>query len=237
MSKHLKRLAAPRILKISRKVDPWLVKPRAGPHKVDYSIALIVIIRDILKLADKAREAKRIIVSRNILVDGRVVTDPKYGVGLMDVIYIKATDKYYRLVYDNNGILRVMNIPNEEGPWKLVKIQKKVTLKGGKTQVILHDGKSLLLDDKSYKPGDTLKISIPDMKVIEHYPFKTGSYVLTIGGQNIGKIAKIESYIKTKSTAPNSVKFKEGFESTKENVFVIGTSKAEIRVPEVKLDE
>jgi ribosomal protein S4E len=73
--------------------------------------------------------------------------------------------------------------------------------------------------------------------VIDHYPFKAGSYVLTIGGQNIGKIAKIESYIKTKSTAPNSVKFKEGFESTKENVFVIGTTKAEIRIPEVKLDE
>jgi small subunit ribosomal protein S4e len=237
MSKHLKRLAAPRVLKISKKVDRWLTKPRAGPHSSENSIALSVIIRDILKLADKAREAKRIVVSRNIFVDGKVITDPKYAVGLMDIIYIKTLDQYYRLVYDTNGILRVMNIPNEEGPWKLVKIQKKVTLKGGKTQVILHDGKSILLDDKSYKTGDTLKISLPDLEVIDHYPFKTGSYVLTIGGQNIGKIARIESYIKTKSTAPNSVKFKEGFGSTKENVFVIGTSKAEIRVPEVKLDE
>lgn len=94
MSKHLKRLAAPRILKISRKVDPWLAKPRAGPHRSEDSIALGVIIRDILKLADKAREAKRIIVSRNIFVDGKVVTDPKYSVGLMDIIYIKTTDKY-----------------------------------------------------------------------------------------------------------------------------------------------
>ncbi|MEM0160602.1 MAG: 30S ribosomal protein S4e [Thermoplasmata archaeon] len=237
MSKHLKRLAAPRILKISRKVDPWLAKPRAGPHRSEDSIALGVIIRDILKLADKAREAKRIIVSRNIFVDGKVVTDPKYSVGLMDIIYIKTTDKYYRLIYDNNGILRVMSVPNEEGIWKLVKIHKKVTLKGGKTQIILHDGKSILSEEKSYKAGDTLKISLPDLKVIDHYPFKPGSYVLTIGGQNIGKIAKIESYIKTKSTAPNSVKFKEGFESTKENVFVIGTTKAEIRIPEVKLDE
>ena len=86
--KHLKRYKAPKSWPIHPKEDTWTVKPSAGSHSINDSIPLTLVIRDVLKLADNSREAKRIINSGNVLVDGRVVKDYKFPVGFMDIIEI-----------------------------------------------------------------------------------------------------------------------------------------------------
>ena len=70
--KHLKTYKAPKTWPIHPKEDTWTVKPSAGSHSIENSLSLTLVIRDILKLADNSREAKRIINSGNVLVDGRV---------------------------------------------------------------------------------------------------------------------------------------------------------------------
>ena len=70
----LKRLAAPKIYPIERKVKKFIVSPR-GPHPKEYSIPLLVIVRDILKLADVAKEARHAIKHGDVMVDGRPVID------------------------------------------------------------------------------------------------------------------------------------------------------------------
>jgi len=52
MGKHQKRIAAPRSWRIGRKTAYWTVKPRPGPHPGDRSMPLLLIIRDMLQLAD-----------------------------------------------------------------------------------------------------------------------------------------------------------------------------------------
>ena len=71
--KHLKRYKAPKSWPIHPKEDTWTVKPSAGSHSIEDAIPLTLVIRDVLKLADNSREAKRIINSGNILVDGKMV--------------------------------------------------------------------------------------------------------------------------------------------------------------------
>ena len=68
--KHLKRYKSPKHWPIDPKEDKWTVKPSAGPHAIESSLPLLIVIRDILGLADNSREAKRIINNGEILVDG-----------------------------------------------------------------------------------------------------------------------------------------------------------------------
>ena len=70
MSKHMKRLNAPRTLRLHRKERVWTIRTSPGSHSLDKSIPLGLIIRDYLNLADTLKETKRIISDGEILVDG-----------------------------------------------------------------------------------------------------------------------------------------------------------------------
>ena len=141
--KHLKRYKAPKTWPIHPKEDTWTVKPSAGAHSIDDALPLTLVIRDILGLADNSREAKRIINSGNVLVDGRVVKDYKFPVGFMDIIEIPKTGEIYRVLLDNKGRLQLKEIDN--GDSKLCQVVNKTTIKGGKTQLNLHDAKNKLI--------------------------------------------------------------------------------------------
>ena len=110
--KHLKTYKAPKTWPIHPKEDTWTVKPSAGSHSIENSLSLTLVIRDILKLADNSREAKRIINSGNVLVDGRVIKDYKFPVGFMDIIEIPKTGEVYRVLLDKKGRLQLNKIDN-----------------------------------------------------------------------------------------------------------------------------
>lgn len=234
MSKHLKRLAAPKVLPIERKTHLWAPKPSPGPHPAWRCIPLIIVVRDMLKYCDRAKEAKRIIGAREILVDGRPVRDHKFPVGFMDVISVPKMNEHYRVLLDKLQKLRLVPIDEKRSRWKLVRIENKTTIRGGKTQLNLHDGRNIVLDKDSYKTGDVLKIEVPSQKVLSVFELQKGNLAMIIGGKHAGVIATIEKYEITRSPKPNIVWFKEGISTTKENVFVVGRTAPEVMVPEVK---
>jgi len=45
--RHLKALVAPEFWPILRKEYKWTVKPRPGPHPMERSLPLLLIVRDI----------------------------------------------------------------------------------------------------------------------------------------------------------------------------------------------
>lgn len=231
MSNHIKRLAAPKMWKIPRKEYPFVVKPSPGPHAAEQSLPLLIVLRDILNVADNRREAKKIVASRAVKIDGRVVTDLKFPVGFMDVISLGG--KNYRAMYDVRGNLRVLEIPEDHAEWKLVRIENKTAVKGGKIALNLHDGRNIVLDKNQYKTGDVLKIKVPSQEIIGHYPLKEGSVAMIISGSHRGQVAHIKEYRVTKSASDNIVEFEEGFETIKKNVFVVGVGKPEVAIPEV----
>jgi len=196
---------------------------------------LLVVVRDWANYCDTAREARRIIGSRKILVDGRVAKDYKMPVGLMDVISIPETKDNFRLLIDRLGKFRLMRITPEEAKWKFVRIEDKTTVKGGKTQLNCHDGRNILLKMDAQKTGNTLKISLPDQKVLGTLEYKKGNTVYLIGGSHIGQLCTIDETMITKSSAQNIVKFKEGFSTVKDYVFVVGEKSSDIALPEVKI--
>jgi len=221
-SSHLKRLAIPRSWPLPRKTTIWVTRPRAGAHNLERSMPVAIVIRDVLGMARTTREVRRILHNELCKVDGRVVKDTRRGVGLMDVLTLG--DNNYRCVLDTNGRLRYRPITAKEAGWKVCRIEGKTTIKGGKTQVHLHDGRNIIVDDATeHKSGDSLKIGLPEQKVIKHIKFGEGTRCMLVGGTHIGKLADVSNYIVKRSSMPNEVEF-EGFSTTANNVFTVGSN-------------
>lgn len=237
MSKHLKRLAAPRAISIKRKVAKWTIKPSPGPHPADRCVPLGIVVRDMLMLCDNRKEAKKIIGSGEIFVDGRPRKDLKYPCGLMDVISIPKLKKSYRVLFDRKGRLTLIPIKEDEEKWKLCLIKNKTTLKGNKRQLNLHDGRNIIVERNNFKTGDVIKLSFEDNKILDVYPMEKGTIALVIGGSHIGEVAKIENIEITRSMQPNLVtlvKEDKKFSTIKDYVFPIGRDAPVITLPEVK---
>ncbi|MEN4007225.1 MAG: 30S ribosomal protein S4e [Methanobacteriaceae archaeon] len=230
--KHLKRYKAPKHWPIHPKENKWTVKPNAGPHAIEESLPLLLVVRDILGVADNSREAKRIINNGDILVDGRIRKDYKYPVGFMDVIEIPKS--VYRVLPDEKGRLILHPIPEENKGFKLCKITDKTTIKGGKTQLNLHDGRNYL-DDGKYKVGDVIILKVPDQEIDDVISFEEGTIGLITGGKHIGEIGRIKEINISRSSMPNTAQMetenKKSFLTLKDYVFVIGKDEAAITLP------
>ncbi|MCL2032999.1 MAG: 30S ribosomal protein S4e [Methanomassiliicoccaceae archaeon] len=232
MSDHMKRLAAPGTWPLKRKVAVWATKQSPGAHSLGSSMPAVMVLRDMIKVCDTAREAKRIIGNRELFVDGVAVKNPKAPIGLMDVISIPKMKLSYRMLLTDKGKLTLVPIGEDETEWKLCRVEGKTKISGGKIQLNLSGGRNIILDANMYDSGDTLKINVADQKVIDRYPLADGASALIINGALAGKIETVAEYVVVKGPADNVVKFKSGKETVKRNVFVIGSSKPEIKLPE-----
>ena len=235
MKKHMKRMTAPRTWTVPRKTSHWVSKARPGPHGQLDSVPVGTILRDLLKVCDNAREARFILGGRNVLVDGRAVTDPKFPVGLMDVLTMKDIKASYRMLIDYKGRLQAVPIDENESGWKLARVDHKTTVRGGKTQVTLHDGRNLLLPKDQYKTGDVLKIEVPSQRVLKAFKLEKGNLALLTGGSHPGTVQTIEDYVVKRGSASDVVLFKEGPSTVKENVFVVGDKAPEVKLMEAKV--
>ena len=219
-SSHMKRLAMPRSWPLTRKTDVWISRPRPSGHPIERCMALGVVLRDVLGVAQAMREAKRALATRRILVDGRVTTDMRRGVGVMDVLSVG--DDHYRCILDGNGKLRYVPISAKDAGLKLCRVDGKTTIKGGVTQLNLHDGRNMLVDDANkYNTMDTLVVEVGSQKVKKHHKFETGANCYLIGGSHIGSTATMSEYVVKRSSKDNEVLFGD-FGTIVDHVFVVG---------------
>ncbi len=237
MSKHLKRLAAPRVLRIHRKERALTIRAAPGPHALEQAIPLGLLVRDYLKLCDTYKEARKIVSNGDILVDGYKRKNFKFPCGLMDVVSIPKMRKNIRILYDRNGKLTLVPISESDAEWKLCRIQNKTIVKGKKVQLNFHDGNNKLVEKDEYNTGDVLKISFKEKKIDEVYKFDKGTVSMIIGGSHIGEIASIEEIQVVASSKPNLAKMKgeNEFSTIAKHVFPIGKTKPAISLPEVKM--
>ncbi|MCI4353175.1 MAG: 30S ribosomal protein S4e [Thermoplasmata archaeon] len=234
MTRRLKRGAAPRSWTVPRKGTKWILRPSPGPHPQAESMPLLLLLRDVLRIAQSTREARLLVRSGAVHVDGKIVTDLARGVGLMDTLALGAPlQANYRLFKDRRGKLRLYPIPADEATVKIGRIQRKTTVRGGRLQVTLHDGRNLRIPEgQDWKVGDSLKIHLPDQKVLGRLPFAVGHLAYVAGGSHVGELARIEKVEVLNSPQPNRVHFKEGFSTVKQYVFVVGEATPQITLPE-----
>jgi small subunit ribosomal protein S4e len=235
MGHHQKRLAAPRSWSIPRKAFKWIAKPSPGPGAKERSLPLGVILRDYLKQTETMREARRVIGAGEVLVDNRVVKDHKFPVSFFDVVTVPKLKQSYRVLMDYRGRITVDPIPEKEAGWKLCRVQDKTTIKGGLTQLNLHDGRNITVVKDTYKTGDVVRIELPSQEIKATYPLKEGALCLVTGGRHAGEVATLDSVEVKRISGENMVTLKAGdrtLRTVKGYAFPIGAKKSEITLPE-----
>lgn len=250
MTKHggkktLKRLNTPKFLQIKRKHGTFFIKASPGPHPSRFCLPLLHVVRDNLKIVNFHREAKKVIGLGYIKVDGKIVKDKAFPVGLMDVLTIEKMNKHYRILPDSHYGLVLHEISENESNYKLCRINQKTTIKGGNIQLNLHDGRNILIQIKDpqnpkediYKRMDVLKISIPEQEIERVIRFKEGNLAIIMAGKNIGQIGKIINILKRYGPKASTVSIQHNSEHTEtlyDYTFVIGEAKSEISLPQVE---
>ena len=190
-SKKLKRQMAPKYWGITRKDKRFVITVRPGAHAKSQSIPTAVLLRDTLKKVTTLREAKSVIYDGKISVDGITRKSLHHSIGLMDVITLDGTTDIYRLVPKDGKLLKPLKIESTEKSKKLVKVTSKVTIKGGKTQLGFHDGRSLITD-VNVNVNDSCLIQIPEQKILDVIKLEKNSQVIVIKGVNAGKIGHVD---------------------------------------------
>ncbi len=226
---HTKRLSASKHYPIRRKENIFTMTPNPGAHRKSDCLPLGIIVRDVLGYAEKAKEAKSIISSGKVEIDGRIRKDHRYAVGLMDVIAFPDAGETFRMI-PKGGKLQPIEVKKAQAGLKMCKIKSKSYVTGGKMQIGLHDGRTILLgkDAKKYSVGDTVIITLPDQKVKDHIKLEKGVLTMISGGKHRGMIGKIEKIIDVKGSEPNKADIKVGDKTVrtrKSLLFAIGKDK------------
>ncbi len=243
--KVLKRLNTPSFLQIKRKHGKFFIKPAPGPHPSRFSLPLLHIVRDLLKTVDTHREAKKLIGLGYFKVDGKIVRNKSFPVGLMDVLSIEKMNKHYRILPDSHQGLILHEIPEQESLFKLCRINNKTSVKGGHIQLNLHDGRNILIkvqDPKNpkediYKRMDVLKISIPEQEINKILKFKENNIAIIMSGKNIGQVGKIINILKRFGPKASTVSIQRNGDHTEtlyDYTFIIGEDNSEIDLPSIE---
>jgi small subunit ribosomal protein S4e len=241
----LKRNPAPRFWPIHRKEAVWIVRPSAGPHSLEKCLPLSIVLRDILKVAETRKEAKKVIAQGNVYVDGKVRLKDDFPVGLMDIISMPDLNQFYRILPSHKGLF-LNPISKEEAGFKLLRVEDKNLVKNGNSQIALHDGTNMLVKaEATEKPSEvvyetfaTLKVGLPEKQVLDQLKTRKGNMAIITGGKNIGKTGKIVEIEKTEAKKRRNalvvVEDEKGgrYQTILDFVFSIGGAKSLISLPE-----
>ncbi len=184
---HLKRQKVNTAWPIPRKGTKYVV---VTSHEKNNGIPILIILRDILKLAKNRKEVKKILNQKTVSLNGKAVHKDNQVAVPFDIITIRK--KKYELVFSEKGKFTVKETEKTE---KTIKVTGKKILKNKKTQLNLLYGKNIISDEK-VKVGNS--VVIKENKITKVIPIEIGKSAVVLSGKHIGKegeIKKIEGKI------------------------------------------
>lgn len=228
-SKSLKRYAAPPVMQVSSvKEKKFVTRPEPGPHRLEMSLPLQVLVRDILKMAETGREAKYVIGHSMVLVDGIVRTSYKFPVGLMDVVSVKELGKHYRILVDEKGRLIPVEIPQEEASMKICRINKKYLYRG-RLRLATEDGRTFETEDWSLNVGGSLLVKVPEGTILDKAPLSEGVFGYVFMGKHTGAMGTVRKISESSLLRDSAVTLSLGdgseISTVRDYVMVVGRDK------------
>lgn len=188
---HLKRLAAPKSWSLAKTGGTFATRMRSGSHNKEISIPVNYVVAKLLNVAKTAREIAYILHSKNILVNGRVVTDRKAPVGLFDVVTVAKTHTNYRMLLNAHGRFRLIPISEESARLRITKVRAKdVVERVAYTRTL--DGHNFRYVDPAVSVADTVVVDIAENKVVDYMRFEAGRTAFVFGGSNSGRVGVIQ---------------------------------------------
>ena len=223
MTKHQKRLSVPKSWPVERKTETFTAKAGAGPHG-ESGVPLVVVLRDVLGYVDNSKEAQYAVNTQGVLVNGDNVGDINRPIGMFDILAFPERDEYYRVFPDEGGRLGLTPIEADAADSKLSKVTDKTLVDGGNTQLNLHDGSNLVVDEDEYSGGDSIVVDNESNDVVAHFEYGEGALVTAVAGQHAGNIGTIDDISVQPGSADNTVSVSgenASFETVEDYVVVI----------------
>ncbi len=175
--RHVKRLASPRYQHVERKVNPYIIKPNAGRHTSATSIALATVLKEKLGVVGSTKEAKIVLGSGSVEVNGKVIRDFRYPLGFGDVLKFREGNEHYRIGVGRKGVVNIeKSTATSEQVFKVI---GKYVSKGNKEMIRLYNG-SVVQSAKGVKVNDSVKVK--DGKVSAVIKLEKGASYLVIRG-------------------------------------------------------
>jgi len=202
---HLKRQSSPKNWPVERKGTTYIVRSNFSFRE---GVPVLIVLRDMLKLAQNRSEVKRIIHSKQVLVNEKKVTDEKNNVLFLDTLNILPLKKCYRMEFSENGKFYLKEIKESEANKKITKIVNKSMLKGKKVQLNLSDGRNFLSDIKC-NINDSVEINLKEGKIEKCLQLKEKAKIVVFAGKHIGNAGEIIKLDLEEKTAKVKIDEKE----------------------------
>ncbi|MFH1722532.1 MAG: 30S ribosomal protein S4e, partial [Candidatus Altiarchaeota archaeon] len=135
--------------------------------------------------------------------------------------------KQYRVIPTPKGV-RLKEIDSKQSQIKICKIKGKTKVKTGATQLNLHDGTNLIVQEDKFKVNDSLLINLPDRKIQKSFQLKKGNFGLVVSGRHSGKTGPIKEVIQGTPTRQSLTEIGENLQTMTKYIFVLGEKEAEI---------
>lgn len=223
--KHLKRLAAPKSWSLKKTEGKYAPRPTPGPHKKDECMPLNLILTKKIGIARSTKEIQFILKNKLIKVNGVKRTDPKFPVGLFDVITIGDSKKFYRLILNTCAKFSLIEIPETDKEFRIAKVTAKCLRKGNIPFVYTSQGTSHRFSNQEIELNDTVKINELN-EIVDFIHFEEGKEAFLIKGKNAGCIGTIVS-IEKRSNGHSLIKMIDSnnrvFSTTENFCIVIGS--------------
>ena len=179
---HVKRQTISKNWPIPRKGTKYVV---VNSHDKKNGIPLLVLLRDVLKIAKNRKEVKRILQQGLIFVNNKKIREENLSIVPFDLLKIGKTN--YELGFSEKGKLKVKETNRKE---IILKVVDKKILKNKKIQLNLLYGRTLLTE-KDVKTGDS--VVIKEKKIDQVLSLEKGKDVVVLSGKHKGKEGKIET--------------------------------------------
>ncbi|MBI4017943.1 MAG: 30S ribosomal protein S4e [Candidatus Aenigmarchaeota archaeon] len=227
----VKRISAPQTFPTTRKAGGrFAPTPRPGPHAKKECAPLGSVVRDALGLAETMREVREALNAQKVTVNNIVRRDTRFPVGIFDVVGVGG--EHFRAIPSSKGFAFV-SITKKESDMRLVKIENKTLVRGGRVQLNMNDGTNVLTENKEYSTGDTLVMKMPDLKVASHLKMAKGALVMLTRGRNVGRCATLEAVNTVRGTGINTATLAMGEEKIQvpaDIIFVIGEKESVVKI-------
>ncbi|MCR4335885.1 MAG: 30S ribosomal protein S4e [archaeon] len=232
-TKSQKSLSAPKARYFMRKENVFTVQSRPGPHTKETSVPLAFALKHLLEAAGNMKEAKKIVSEGKVKVNGAIRKDHRFPIGLFDVVAMDDAKKKYRAVFDKKGRIIMKEIEAKSKDFKISKVVNKRKVKSGKTWITTNDGFTIQIDKEKVNVDDSIRVSLPEVKIEEIYPMEKGYTVFLTGGTHVGETNTVDSVDRGSLQKKKFVSLgnkETGFQTVTRNVMVVGKGKPEVEV-------
>lgn len=159
-------------------------------HNKKNSIPLSIVVRDILKLVKNVRELKKILNEKKIKINGKIIRDVRYPVGLFDLISIH--EENYKCNFNGK---KFFFEKTENVNTKVIKVIGKKNLGKNKIQINLMDGRNIFNNEK-VSVNDSILYDFKLNKVLKVIKMEKGRTGFVVKGKHSGIKGKILEILK-----------------------------------------